>query len=513
MEVGGDFFDVFAVGEEDEWALVIGDVCGKGARRRRSPRWRGTRCARCRRRRRRPRRRSRRSTTRCCRQMPDPRFLSAAARPPSRSARSGGASGRSRPAATCRRCILRADGTPEVAACRGMLLGVEHDARAVDCAFALGVGDALVLYTGRASRGAGRTPDRARRARRAHSRPRSTRAPRRSPGAPSTLAEEHAPRTAARRRRVLSCASTGAMSSRREDGPVAHMSNVTCQISISLDGFVAGPNQSIDNPIGEGGMRLHQWAFATDTWHEQHGSDGGERTADSLVAEEVAQGIGAYIMGRNMFGPGAARGTIEWRGWWGEDPPYHTPVYVLTHHEREPLRCRAARPSTSSPTGSSRRSTQARAAAGEQDVSIAGGASTVRQYLRAGLLDELYLHIVPVVLGRGERLLEDVGDPTLEPVEGRRLADGDAREVPGGALRPSACRALRRGGLRGRRRPGSPWEQTRRGEGGRGAAALRVRPDAPPAGTRASFGRIAGLYRPPAAADVDPHRPLLRRFP
>jgi dihydrofolate reductase len=195
------------------------------------------------------------------------------------------------------------------------------------------------------------------------------------------------------------------------------MSNVTCQISISLDGFVAGPNQSLDNPIGEGGMRLHQWAFATDTWQRQHGSEAGDRTADSLVAEEVAQGIGAYIMGRNMFGPGRGAWDLDWRGWWGEDPPYHTPVYVLTNHEREPLAMDGGTTFHFVTDGIESALEQARAAAGDKDVSIAGGASTVRQYLAAGLLDELYLHIVPVVLGAGERLLDGVGDPKLEPVK------------------------------------------------------------------------------------------------
>jgi len=195
------------------------------------------------------------------------------------------------------------------------------------------------------------------------------------------------------------------------------MSNVTCQISISLDGFVAGPNQTLDNPIGEGGMRLHQWAFATDTWNHQHGQAEGGRTADSLVAEEVVQGIGAYVMGRNMFGPGRGAWDLGWRGWWGEDPPYHTPVYVLTNHEREPLQMDGGTTFHFVTDGIASALEQARAAAGDKDVSIAGGASAVRQYLAAGLLDELYLHIVPVVLGAGERLLDDVGDPTLEPVK------------------------------------------------------------------------------------------------
>jgi dihydrofolate reductase len=195
------------------------------------------------------------------------------------------------------------------------------------------------------------------------------------------------------------------------------MSNVTCQISISLDGFVAGPNQSLGNPIGEGGMRLHQWAFATDAWNRQHGSEQGERTADSLVAEEVVQNIGAYVMGRNMFGPGRGEWDPSWRGWWGEDPPYHTPVYVLTHRARGPVQMDGGTTFHFVTDGIESALEQARAAAVEKDVSIAGGASTVRQYLAAGLLDELYLHIVPVVLGAGERLLENVGDPTLEPIK------------------------------------------------------------------------------------------------
>ena len=195
------------------------------------------------------------------------------------------------------------------------------------------------------------------------------------------------------------------------------MSNVICHISISLDGFVAGPNQSMDNPIGEGGMRLHQWAFATDTWNEQHGSEAGERTADSEVIEEVKQGIGAYIMGRKMFGPGRGAWAPEWRGWWGEDPPFHTPVYVLTHHEHEPMPMDGGTTFHFVTDGIESALEQARAAAGDKDVSIAGGASAVQQYLGAGLLDELYLHIVPVVLGAGERLLDGVGDPRLEPVK------------------------------------------------------------------------------------------------
>ena len=195
------------------------------------------------------------------------------------------------------------------------------------------------------------------------------------------------------------------------------MNTVTCQISISLDGFVAGPNQSPENPLGEGGMRLHEWAFASAGWRRAHGLEGGEPGPDSDVVDEVAAGVGAYIMGRKMFGGGDGPWDPEWRGWWGEDPPYHVPVFVLTHHPREPLQMQGGTTFTFVTDGVRAALDRARAAAGDDDVSIAGGASAVQQYLAAGLLDELYLHIAPVVLGAGERLLENVGDPKLEPVK------------------------------------------------------------------------------------------------
>jgi len=194
------------------------------------------------------------------------------------------------------------------------------------------------------------------------------------------------------------------------------MSSVTCQISISLDGFVAGPNQSFENPIGEGGMRLHQWVFGTESWRRQQGLDGGERNADSDVIDDHVAGIGAYIMGRKMFGGGDGPWDETWTGWWGEDPPFHTPAFVLTHHSREPLPMQGGTIFNFVTDGIESALEQARSAAGDKVVSIAGGASAVRQYLAAGLLDELYLHIVPVILGAGERLLEDVGDPNMQPV-------------------------------------------------------------------------------------------------
>jgi dihydrofolate reductase len=191
---------------------------------------------------------------------------------------------------------------------------------------------------------------------------------------------------------------------------------LTCQLSISLDGFLAGPNQSLENPLGEGGMRLHEWAFSNASWRAQHGLEGGEHNADSQVIEEGTQGIGAYLMGRKMFGGGEGAWDESWTGWWGDEPPYHAPVFVLTHHPRPPLELRGGTTFTFVTDGIESALEQARAAAGDQNVAIAGGARTVQQYLAAGLLDELQLHIVPVILGAGERLLADVGDPLLQPV-------------------------------------------------------------------------------------------------
>jgi dihydrofolate reductase len=179
---------------------------------------------------------------------------------------------------------------------------------------------------------------------------------------------------------------------------------------VSLDGFAAGPNQSVENPLGEGGERLHEWAFPTE----------GQRTQSPLDAQiqaKWADGVGAFVMGRKMFGGGDGPWDRSWRGWWGEDPPYHAPVHVLTHHEREPLEMQGGTTFHFVTDGIEAALEAAREAAGGRDVAIAGGASTVQQYLAAGLLDELFLHIAPVVLGSGERLLDGVGDPKLEPIE------------------------------------------------------------------------------------------------
>lgn len=195
------------------------------------------------------------------------------------------------------------------------------------------------------------------------------------------------------------------------------MPRVTAQLSISVDGYVAGPNQSLDHPLGEGGMRLHEWAFATDSWRARHGQEGGEASVDAQIAAEVMEGNGAYIMGRHMFGGGEGPWDESWRGWWGEDPPYHTPVFVLCHHERAPLEMDGGTTFHFVTDGIESALEQARAAAGDLDVAIAGGAATVQQYLAAGHLDELWLHVAPVVLGAGEALFAGVGDPVLEPVD------------------------------------------------------------------------------------------------
>ncbi len=194
------------------------------------------------------------------------------------------------------------------------------------------------------------------------------------------------------------------------------MNTVTCHISISVDGFVAGANQTAEDPLGQGGERLHEWAFATDSWRRRHGLDEGERTTSSDVIDEVSTGVGAVIMGRKMFA-GAGPWDESWQGWWGEDPPFHVPVFVLTHNKREPLPMQGGTTFNFVTDGVESALEQARAAAGGNDILVAGGANAVQQYLAAGLLDELYLHIVPVVLGAGERLLENVGDPSLEPVK------------------------------------------------------------------------------------------------
>lgn len=194
------------------------------------------------------------------------------------------------------------------------------------------------------------------------------------------------------------------------------MGKVRFQLAISLDGYVAGPDQSEENPLGVGGTQLHEWVVVLEAWRRAHGKEGGETNASNEVIEEVQGNVGAGIMGRNMFGggPGPWDEDDPWTGWWGDEPPFHHPVYVLTHYPREPLEMSGGTTFHFATDGIESALERARADAGEQDVLIGGGASVVQQYLAAELVDEFDLHITPVVLGAGERLLENVGDLALE---------------------------------------------------------------------------------------------------
>jgi dihydrofolate reductase len=183
------------------------------------------------------------------------------------------------------------------------------------------------------------------------------------------------------------------------------MSVTTSHMCVSLDGFAAGPDQSRENPLGVGGMRLHEWHF--DPVDE----------ADAPARDHLLGPRGAYVMGRNMFGPIRGEWDEDWRGWWGDEPPYHAPVFVLTHHPHEPIEMRGGTTFHFVTDGFAAAYEQARATAGDQPVDIAGGASTVRQALAAGVLDELFLDVVPVLLGRGERLFDGVEGLAFEPVE------------------------------------------------------------------------------------------------
>src|SRR5579884_2997896 len=186
------------------------------------------------------------------------------------------------------------------------------------------------------------------------------------------------------------------------------MTFTTAHVSISLDGFIAGPGQSRENPLGIGGMRLHQWHFRA-------GEPGYE--ANVAARDDLLRQRGAYVMGRDMFGPIRGEWDLEWRGWWGPEPPYHAPVYVLTHHARDPVEMEGGTTFHFVTEGFDAALAQAREAAGEREVAIAGGASTIRQALRAGAIDQLTLDIAPVLLGSGERIFDGLPDRGFEPVE------------------------------------------------------------------------------------------------
>lgn len=196
------------------------------------------------------------------------------------------------------------------------------------------------------------------------------------------------------------------------------MSKVRAHISVSLDGFVAGPSQSMEDPLGEGGEELHDWLVPLKAWREPAGLEGGDENASTPVVTEEFGNVGAEIMGRGKFGPPSRGpwGDDPWQGWWGEDPPFHKPVFVLTHHERQPLTL-SDTTFTFVTHGIESALQQAREAAGDKDVFIGGGADVINQYLAAGLVDELELHVVPIVLDGGARLFAGVGrDVKLEPI-------------------------------------------------------------------------------------------------
>lgn len=189
------------------------------------------------------------------------------------------------------------------------------------------------------------------------------------------------------------------------------MAKLRFKISVSLDGFVAGPNQSVENPLGIGGEQLHEWVFGLVPWRKQHGMQGGEENESADVVRENMSNVGATIMGRNMFGghPGPWDPNEPWQGWWGDNPPFHHPVFVITHYKREPLELGGGTTFHFVTGGIHEGLERALEAADGKDVSLGGGANTAQQYLVAGLIDEMELHLVPVLLGSGERLFDGVG--------------------------------------------------------------------------------------------------------
>jgi dihydrofolate reductase len=204
------------------------------------------------------------------------------------------------------------------------------------------------------------------------------------------------------------------------------MTKFRCHIAMSLDGFVAGPNQSNENPLGEGGENLHDWFIPLAAFREAHGEQGGEVNESTPVVEESMDNVGAAVMGRNMFGPvGGGPWDDQWTGWWGDNPPYHYPVFVVTHHPREPLQMQGGTTFHFVTDGIESALEQAKQAADGKDVRLWGGGDIVQQYLAAGLLDELELHVVPLLLGSGSRPLADLERAPI------RLEQVRAVEAPG----------------------------------------------------------------------------------
>jgi dihydrofolate reductase len=204
------------------------------------------------------------------------------------------------------------------------------------------------------------------------------------------------------------------------------MSELKANMMMSLDGFSAGPEQSAENPFGIGGMQLNEWLFPLRAFHEMQGMEGGEVNASDPIVEGWFENIGATVMGRNMFGGGPGPWAPDpWMGFWGDDPPYHHPVFVLTHHARDPVEMKGGTTFHFVTEGAESALEQAREAAGGKDVSLGGGASTVQQYLNAGLVDEILISLVPVFLRRGTRLFDDLGQDAPRPQQ------GEVVEAPG----------------------------------------------------------------------------------
>jgi dihydrofolate reductase len=194
------------------------------------------------------------------------------------------------------------------------------------------------------------------------------------------------------------------------------MTKLTLDISMSLDGFIAGPDAGFEKPLGEGGEDLHEWVFGLKAWREPHGEPGGEENRDSEIVAETVAGTGAVVMGRRMFsgGSGPWEDDPNSDGWWGEEPPFGVPVFILTHHAREPVTKKGGTTFNFVTDGIESALEQARVAAGDRNVGIGGGADVVQQYLRAGLLDEIQVHVIPLFLGAGVRLFDELNPATLE---------------------------------------------------------------------------------------------------
>ena len=201
------------------------------------------------------------------------------------------------------------------------------------------------------------------------------------------------------------------------------MSKTLVRITMSLDGYVAGPNQTLKDPLGVGGEALHDWAIQLAAWKEVQGKSGGVENANSAIMREMFENVGAVIMGRNMFGGGPGPWAPEWKGWWGANPPYHMPVYVLTHYPRDPLPMQGGTTFYFVTDGIQSALDQAKRAAGSKDVLIMGGANAIQQFLAAGVIDELNISMVPLLLGGGERLLDNLGG-SIPRFEQTRVVEG-----------------------------------------------------------------------------------------